>query len=59
MNKAASHLVTRRVLQGIVRNGRFLLEEGCGPEVSSKRKERIIFRLEHLFLWGWGWGGEQ
>lgn len=46
MNQAASHLVTRKMLHGVVQNGMSLQEERWG-----KRKKGIILGPGHL-SWG-------
>lgn len=55
MNQAASHPASRMALPGVIQNGRFLIE-GCGRQVISKRKERIMFRSDPI-LWGQRTGG--
>ena len=54
LESRASHLVTGRVLWGVVRNGSFLREEEWGQEIISKRIERILFRPGHFLLPGKG-----
>ena len=54
---AASHLATRRMLLGVVQNGRFLQEAGWGKGALGERKERVIWGPGHIFFVGkenWG-----
>ena len=41
MNWVASHLATRRILQGVVQNERFLLEKGWGQGAISEIKIKL------------------
>lgn len=48
MNQAVSHVATRRAFRGIIQNERLLQEGGWDKALLGGKKERIIFRLEHL-----------
>ena len=52
MNQEASHLVTTRALPGVVQAEGFYRKKGRPGEVISKRKERIIWGQDNLFLEG-------
>ena len=53
MNHAASHLENRKVLQGVVQNGRFLQTgKREDKEIIGKKKKKKLLRSGHPLLQG-------